>query len=79
MHSVNYFFRQDGEHKYAYDEETLIALVRDCGFSNVDQRPWNSALGLESRRVERYMSMALSLQSSDGDRTFQADFLFYAG
>jgi hypothetical protein len=23
MHSANYFFRQDGEHKYAYDEETL--------------------------------------------------------
>lgn len=50
MHSANYFFRQDGEHKYAYDEETLIGLIRDCGFSNVCQRPWSSELDLENRR-----------------------------
>lgn len=50
MHSVNYFFRQDGEHKYAYDTETLIELVRDCGFSNVNKRPWDPALDLEVRR-----------------------------
>jgi len=50
MHSANYFFRQDGEHKYAYDEETLIGLVRDCGFSNVKERPWDPALDLEMRR-----------------------------
>jgi predicted SAM-dependent methyltransferase len=50
MHSVNYFFRQDGEHKYAYDAETLIELVRDCGFSNVHERPWDPTLDLEARR-----------------------------
>jgi predicted SAM-dependent methyltransferase len=50
MHSVNYFFRQDGEHKYVYDTETLIVLVRDCGFSDVHERPWDPALDLEVRR-----------------------------
>jgi predicted SAM-dependent methyltransferase len=50
MHSANYFFRQDGEHKYAYDEETLIELVRDCGFSNVHERQWDQVLDLEARR-----------------------------
>jgi hypothetical protein len=50
MHSANYFFRQDGEHKYVHDSETLIRLIRDCGFSNVQERQWDSALDLESRR-----------------------------
>ena len=50
MHSVNYFFRQDGEHKYAYDAETLIELLRDCGFSDVHVRPWDATLDLEARR-----------------------------
>lgn len=50
MHSANYIFRQDGEHKYAYDEETLIELVKNCGFSNVKERAWDPALDLEVRR-----------------------------
>jgi predicted SAM-dependent methyltransferase len=50
MHSVNYFFRQEGEHKYAYDAETLTDLVRDCGFSDVHVRPWDPTLDLEARR-----------------------------
>jgi predicted SAM-dependent methyltransferase len=50
MHSVNYFFRQGGEHKYTYDAETLTETVRLCGFANVRQRPWDSTLDLESRR-----------------------------
>ena len=50
MHSTNYFFRQDGEHKYVYDEETLIQLISDCGFTNVHRRPWDASLDLEDRR-----------------------------
>lgn len=50
MHSVNYFFRQNGEHKYVYDEETLVALLRDCGFANVRVRSWDATMDLESRR-----------------------------
>lgn len=50
MHSVNYFFRQDGEHKYSYDEETLVGLIGECGFSNVHARSWDAALDLEARR-----------------------------
>jgi len=53
MHSVNYFFRQDrqhGEHKYAYDFETLAAVLVDCGFVNIRRRDWDPALDLESRR-----------------------------
>ena len=50
MHSVYWFFRQNGEHKYAYDEETLIGLITECGFSNVHVRSWDAALDLEARR-----------------------------
>jgi predicted SAM-dependent methyltransferase len=50
MHSVNYVFRQDGEHKYAYDFETLAALLKDCGFVNIRRRNWDATLDLETRR-----------------------------
>jgi len=50
MHSVNYFFRQDGEHKYVYDPETLIGLIRESGFSNAHERSWEPGLDLEARR-----------------------------
>jgi len=51
MHSVNYVFRQNSEHKYAYDEETLIELITQCGFSNVRTRSWDGALDMEARRA----------------------------
>jgi predicted SAM-dependent methyltransferase len=50
MHSVNYFFRQGGEHKYVYDAETLIEMIQDCGFSQVHRRDWDAALDSERRR-----------------------------
>jgi predicted SAM-dependent methyltransferase len=50
MHSVNYFFRQGEEHKYAYDEETLIEAMGAAGFVDVKRRPWDAALDLPERR-----------------------------
>jgi SAM-dependent methyltransferase len=50
MHSVNYVFRQSGEHKYAYDFETLVAELKDCGFVNIRRRDWDPTLDLEARR-----------------------------
>jgi predicted SAM-dependent methyltransferase len=35
MHHVNYTFRGDGQHKYAYDAETLGQVLRDVGFVEV--------------------------------------------
>jgi predicted SAM-dependent methyltransferase len=37
MQFINYVFRQDGEHKYAYDEEALTEAVRQAGFSDVKE------------------------------------------
>jgi predicted SAM-dependent methyltransferase len=50
MHSVNYHFRQDGEHHYAYDFETLAESLTNAGFVNVHRRDWDPALDQESRR-----------------------------
>jgi hypothetical protein len=35
MELINAVFRQRYEHKYAYDEETLILIFREVGFSRV--------------------------------------------
>lgn len=35
MQFINFMFRQNYEHKYAYDEETLVELLRDAGFPKV--------------------------------------------
>ncbi len=43
MHGINYMFRQGREHKYAYDEETLIAIVAAVGFIDVRRRPYDPA------------------------------------
>jgi predicted SAM-dependent methyltransferase len=50
MHSVNHFFRQGEEHKYAYDEETLTEMIRGAGFVDVGRRRWDPALDLPDRR-----------------------------
>jgi hypothetical protein len=50
MHSVNHFFRQGEEHKYAYDEETLTEIMVEAGFVDVGRRQWDAALDLPERR-----------------------------
>lgn len=37
MEIVNFHFRQNGQHRFSYDYETLAHLVRDCGFASVTQ------------------------------------------
>jgi predicted SAM-dependent methyltransferase len=44
MHRINYLFRQGREHKYAYDEETLIPLIAGMGFADVRRRPFDPAM-----------------------------------
>jgi predicted SAM-dependent methyltransferase len=48
---INYHFRQDGEHEYAWDEETLARSLRRAGFARVQRRQFDSALDSESRRI----------------------------
>jgi predicted SAM-dependent methyltransferase len=50
MHHVNYTFRADGQHKYAYDEETLGQVLRDAGFVDVVRRDFDPDLDSPKRR-----------------------------
>ncbi len=40
------------EHKYMFDEENLVNLLKKCGFSKVKLRDFNPDLDLKSRDFE---------------------------
>jgi predicted SAM-dependent methyltransferase len=41
LDSINFTFRQGGEHKFAYDFETLFQRLSEAGFVDIRRRPWN--------------------------------------
>jgi predicted SAM-dependent methyltransferase len=47
MEFINAVFRQSGEHKYAYDAETLINLLRRVGFESVRQTSFGISLAAD--------------------------------
>lgn len=49
MEQINYLFRQDGEHKFIYDEETLAGLMRRVGFTSIRRRGFDPAIDSASR------------------------------
>jgi hypothetical protein len=51
MEHINYNFRQDGEHRFCYDFETLKALLERCGFINVRRREFDPALDSKEREI----------------------------
>lgn len=50
MHHMNYHFRLNNEHKYAYDFETLERVLQQIGFRSINRRSFNPELDNESRR-----------------------------
>jgi predicted SAM-dependent methyltransferase len=50
MDSVNYTFRQDGAHQYAYDEETLAGALNAAGFTAIARRDFDPRRDQEARR-----------------------------
>ena len=51
MHCVNYVFRQGSEHKYAYDEETLTAVLHTAGLEGVTRRAFDPAVDAENHAI----------------------------
>ncbi len=47
---VNWHFRQGGEHRHAFDTESLLALLGRAGFVDVAARGFDPELDSESRR-----------------------------
>jgi predicted SAM-dependent methyltransferase len=48
---INYHFRQETEHKYAWDYETLARMLRQFGFTDILRREYDPALDSESRKI----------------------------
>src|SRR5215831_13178788 len=55
MQFINFMFRQNYEHKYAYDEETMILVLKDAGFSKVVRQSYGVSLdpGMTADRKDR--------------------------
>ena len=51
MDHINYHFRQDTEHKCAWDHETLARKIRQFGFTDIVRRDFNPTLDSESRKI----------------------------
>lgn len=66
---INYHFRQDGQHKYAWDEETLTRSLRRSGFVGIAPRPFDPSMDSESRRIGTLYMRATKPQVSSPDQT----------
>lgn len=43
MDIINFIFRQEEEHRYAYDLETLVLLLKRAGFENIQKKGFNTS------------------------------------
>ena len=55
---LNYICYMDGEHRYMFDEENLINLLRISGFSNARTREFDPELDMEARHWESIYAIA---------------------
>lgn len=51
MEQINYHFRQDGEHKFAYDFITLEKILLACGFTSIKKVEFDPSIDSESRKT----------------------------
>jgi predicted SAM-dependent methyltransferase len=62
---INYHFRQDGEHKYAWDEETLARSLKRFRFSDITRREFDPAMDSPPRKGNTlYMRAIKPLQKT---------------
>jgi predicted SAM-dependent methyltransferase len=59
LHCVNYVFRQGSEHQYAYDAETLEAILTVVGFVDIRRRPFDSTLDAENHEIGSLCMLAM--------------------
>ena len=64
MEHINHHFRQGGEHRFAYDWETLKCVVGLIGFQDVRRRDFNPELDSEGRKVG-----TIFVEASKGNRS----------
>jgi predicted SAM-dependent methyltransferase len=62
LEKINYHFRQGGEHKYAWDGETLAGALRAAGFISITQRDFNPMMDSSTRPFSLYMMAYKTVQ-----------------
>jgi hypothetical protein len=55
---INYTAYMDGRHKYMFDEENLLAILKKVGFSNSQLRDFDPDLDLAERSFESIYAIA---------------------
>jgi predicted SAM-dependent methyltransferase len=55
LERINYHFRQNGKHKYAWDAETLARALQTAGFTAVAQRDFDPTLDSAQRLLSLHM------------------------
>ncbi len=51
LQHINEHFRQNGEHKYAWDFETMESVLQKLGYVNIKRRNFNPELDSEKRQL----------------------------
>jgi predicted SAM-dependent methyltransferase len=51
LEHINYHFRQDGEHRFAYDEETAVKALAAAGFEEVRRDAYDPVVDSPHREV----------------------------
>lgn len=51
MEHINYHFRQDDEHRFAYDFKTLVRALSSAGFQEIQRRDFDPELGSVDRKL----------------------------
>ena len=51
LEHINYHFRQSGEHRFAYDEETLRKILDSAGFTEIERVEVDPQLDSEHRQI----------------------------
>lgn len=64
MEHINYHFRQDGEHLFAYDFDTLQHVLINAGFSEIRCREFNPLIDSEDRKIGTIYADATKSESS---------------
>ena len=72
MDWVNYVAYMGGEHKYMFDQENLLHILKMNGFKNVRQREFDPEIDMPERRFESLYAQGekwvdVQLIPSEGD------------
>ena len=51
MEHINYHFRQNGQHRFAYDFKTLAWALRNTGFHEIKRREYDPELDSIDRKL----------------------------